>query len=215
MGEHIRRAMMKVTTSSVLLLVLCFKFGQAAFLKERNSDISGCNVELIELVELVNNLQLENYALKTYITKNNITINNDGTEANAASTAKPQVTVEIPKTIPGLENAGQNCWDGCNQQQGKCSWCGPNGYCCKDGESGNGCDGSFGGVNFHACTLNTKMNSLPLTTKFTDSMNVEWQVQLASETGTCNLCVPSNTEMLFWEMKKIVLAWMQLHNSCV
>merc|ERR550534_2564316 len=242
--------MMKVTTSSVLLLVLCFKFGQAAFLKERNSDISGCNVELIELVELVNNLQLENYALKTYITKNNITINNDGTEANAASTAKPQVTVEIPKTIPGLENAGQNCWDGCNQQQGKCSWCGPNGYCCKDGESGNGCDGSFGGVNFHACTLNTKMNgackisfrepgesvfspipsdgilkkhmlvdrgilyhdntktydtfryaktnSLPLTTKFTDSMNVEWQVQLATQSGTCTMCVPSNTEMLFW-----------------
>ena len=33
-------------------------------------------------------------------------------------------------------------------------------------------------------------------------MNVEWQVQLASETGTCNLCVPSNTEMLFWGDEK-------------
>merc|ERR1719367_104490 len=32
---------MKVTPSSVLLLVLCFKFGQAAFLKERNSDNNG------------------------------------------------------------------------------------------------------------------------------------------------------------------------------
>merc|ERR1719270_2039292 len=33
--------MMKVTPSSVLLLVLCFKFGQATFLKERNSDYNG------------------------------------------------------------------------------------------------------------------------------------------------------------------------------
>ena len=29
-------------------------------------------------------------------------------------------------------------------------------------------------------------------------MNVEWQVQLATQSGTCTMCVPSNTEMLFW-----------------
>ena len=29
-------------------------------------------------------------------------------------------------------------------------------------------------------------------------MNVEWQVQIASQTGECNLCVPQNTKMNFW-----------------
>ena len=29
-------------------------------------------------------------------------------------------------------------------------------------------------------------------------MNVEWQVQIASQSGECNLCVPQNTKMNFW-----------------
>ena len=36
------------------------------------------------LIQLINALQLENAALKTYFTKNNININNGDTEANAA-----------------------------------------------------------------------------------------------------------------------------------
>ena len=51
-----------------------------------------------------------------------------------------------------LENVGENCWSGCNKKQGKCRWCGTKGYCCrKDWQTGNGCDGTFGGVNHHEC----------------------------------------------------------------
>ena len=54
----------------------------------------------------------------------------------------------------GLENPGQNCWFHCNFTQGKCSWCGSDGYCCrKNWTCGNGCDGSFGGDGIHACVL--------------------------------------------------------------
>merc|ERR1712025_670562 len=53
----------------------------------------------------------------------------------------------------GLENAGNDCWHGCNKLQGKCSFCGPNGYCCRKGFEGSECDGSYGGHNFHACVL--------------------------------------------------------------
>ena len=54
----------------------------------------------------------------------------------------------------GLENAGEDCWSGCNRIQGKCSWCGAKGYCCrKDWKTGNGCDGTFGGENGHQCFL--------------------------------------------------------------
>ena len=54
----------------------------------------------------------------------------------------------------GLENAGQNCYQRCNGQQGKCGWCGLIGYCCRKGWApGNGCDGSFGGDEKHVCAL--------------------------------------------------------------
>jgi len=47
---------------------------------------------------------------------------------------------------------GQDCWNigGCSK--GSCSWCGPNGYCCriKDPE-GTGCDGKIGGDGHHRC----------------------------------------------------------------
>ena len=53
-----------------------------------------------------------------------------------------------------LENAGRDCWNGCKKQQGKCEWCGFDGYCCrKNFAPGNGCDGSFGGQNRHVCVL--------------------------------------------------------------
>ena len=54
----------------------------------------------------------------------------------------------------GLVNAGQDCLTSCNGTQGKCSWCGSDGYCCRKAwPCGNGCDGSFGGDDFHACVL--------------------------------------------------------------
>ena len=52
-----------------------------------------------------------------------------------------------------IVNPGENCWVHCNFTQGKCSWCGSDGYCCRKDyyPCGNGCDGSFGGDGIHAC----------------------------------------------------------------
>ena len=54
-----------------------------------------------------------------------------------------------------LENAGQNCLNNCNGQQGACDWCGSKGFCCKKGftDTSNGCDGTFGGQGVHECAL--------------------------------------------------------------
>ena len=52
-----------------------------------------------------------------------------------------------------LENAGEDCWGGCNSQQGKCDWCGTDGWCCRKDWIGNGCDGTFGGQSNHQCVL--------------------------------------------------------------
>ena len=59
-------------------------------------------------------------------------------------------------------NAGKECWVGCGGNQGKCPWCGSDGWCCrKNGHNpywlptaqSNGCDGTFGGPNQHECVL--------------------------------------------------------------
>ena len=61
-----------------------------------------------------------------------------------------------------LTNAGKNCWYSCEGKQGKCSYCGSDGWCCrKNGNSpywlptqqSNGCDGTFGGSTQHQCVL--------------------------------------------------------------
>ena len=69
-----------------------------------------------------------------------------------------------------LMNAGKNCFSACGgtmendpmEVQGKCSWCGSDGWCCrKNGDDpywlptaqSNGCDGTFGGPNQHHCVL--------------------------------------------------------------
>merc|ERR1712166_609003 len=52
-----------------------------------------------------------------------------------------------------LKNGGKDCWNGCNKKQGKCTWCGTDGFCCRMGWIGNGCDGSFGGAYGHQCVL--------------------------------------------------------------
>ena len=55
--------------------------------------------------------------------------------------------------VATLENENKDCWRNCNFQQGPCNWCGLNGMCCKQGVIGNGCDGTFGGENAHACAM--------------------------------------------------------------
>merc|ERR1712241_1512313 len=63
-------------------------------------------------------------------------------------------TAATTAAVIGLENDGENCWSACNEIQGKCSWCGAEGYCCrKDWQTGNGCDGTFGGNGHHECHL--------------------------------------------------------------
>ena len=52
-----------------------------------------------------------------------------------------------------MEKGGQDCWGGCNSQQGQCNWCGAGGWCCRMSWTGNGCDGTFGGATNHQCVL--------------------------------------------------------------
>ena len=52
-----------------------------------------------------------------------------------------------------LEHSGEDCWSKCKGQEGKCDWCGTEGWCCKKSSIGNGCDGSFGGESGHRCVL--------------------------------------------------------------
>jgi len=45
------------------------------------------------------------------------------------------------------------------KKQGPCSWCGKEGLCCTKKSSwhdtSNGCDGTFGGLTMHECSLKT------------------------------------------------------------
>ena len=54
-----------------------------------------------------------------------------------------------------IENEGKDCWEDCNEIQGKCSYCGSMGFCCRKNyyEHSNGCDGTFGGDEIHVCVL--------------------------------------------------------------
>ena len=52
------------------------------------------------------------------------------------------------KFFADLQNSGEDCWHHCNSEQGLCDWCGA-----RQGWTGNGCDGSFGGANGHECVL--------------------------------------------------------------
>ena len=60
----------------------------------------------------------------------------------------------------GLENAGQNCWYRCHFKEGKCDWCGPEGYCCRQNWIGRECDGISGGKNSHQCVFLAGTNFL-------------------------------------------------------
>ena len=61
-----------------------------------------------------------------------------------------------------LENDGKDCWSECNQQDGRCNWCGTRGWCCKLNSIGNGCNGLFGGENNHQCKSKPGIGGLHL-----------------------------------------------------
>jgi len=52
---------------------------------------------------------------------------------------------------PAFVNGGKQCWYTCHKKQGKCSWCGTTGYCCRKGWKGNGCTGAMGVNGRHTC----------------------------------------------------------------
>ena len=59
------------------------------------------------------------------------------------------------ENIPdSLHHDGEDCWNDCKYHQGKCDWCGPDGWCCREGWIGNGCTGTIGGSFNHQCVLN-------------------------------------------------------------
>ena len=55
--------------------------------------------------------------------------------------------------IDGVQNENQRCLDSCDGKEGRCGWCGPDGWCCMLGVIGNGCTGNMGlGSQDHVCT---------------------------------------------------------------
>ena len=61
--------------------------------------------------------------------------------------------------LGSLEDAGKDCLHKCHKQ-GKCDWCSADGgWCCRKGEkyTGNGCDGSIGGLDNHLCVYKPSM----------------------------------------------------------
>ena len=52
---------------------------------------------------------------------------------------------------------GKNCWWKCGKKGGKCSWCGRNGYCCRQGWTGTPdprCNRAVSACKgYHCCTL--------------------------------------------------------------
>ena len=63
-----------------------------------------------------------------------------------------KLEMDVSESVCGAP-IGLDCWDDCNKQQGPCEWCGSEGYCCKIGMIGNGCDGTFGGDKVHKCVF--------------------------------------------------------------
>ena len=65
----------------------------------------------------------------------------------------------------GVKNLGESCWNECHKKEGKCEWCGPEGYCCqKNYKSTNKHDvdcngGAFGGKKQHECVPKYKEKS--------------------------------------------------------
>ena len=56
--------------------------------------------------------------------------------------------------IIGFHNSEKDCNHPCggtDELNGQCAWCGDQGYCCRKGYTGNGCDGQMGWDKHHSC----------------------------------------------------------------
>ena len=51
------------------------------------------------------------------------------------------------------EHLGEQCWSQCGEKTGYCpQFCG-SGLCCRQGFTGNGCNGNMGDPEHHVCVL--------------------------------------------------------------
>lgn len=82
-----------------------------------------------------------------------------------------------------IANKGQNCYRPCHEVQGKCDWCGADGWCCRKGWTGNGCDGTFGIENHHTCVLHPFPNQGKIANGGQNCWEGCHEVQ-----GKCNWC---------------------------
>ena len=94
----------------------------------------------------------DGYCCRKYFWKNT----KNGCDGSFGGNNKHTCVLKPPEGTIDFKNAGKSCWKQCNRQQGKCDWCGSDGYCCRKNfwkNTENGCDGSFGGNRKHACVL--------------------------------------------------------------
>ena len=65
--------------------------------------------------------------------------------------------------VPEILHQGDACFDNC-QFEGKCSYCGNDGLCCRKGDQFkfNGCDGISGGKDRHKCVPASKNINLKI-----------------------------------------------------
>merc|ERR1712129_160126 len=91
----------------------------------------------------------------------------------------------------GLENGGQNCWGDCNNQQGKCAWCGTDGWCCRKGWTGNGCDGTYGGDDHHLCVSDHKYCPGSITISFEHDVTYSFDINGYYDSGNNNKVHPA------------------------
>ena len=80
-----------------------------------------------------------------------VAINTEFIDVSMVNAAPESLTNQLLYVTGSIEHSGEDCWAGCNQQQGKCDWCGIDGWCCRQNWIGNGCDGIFGGIMSHRC----------------------------------------------------------------
>jgi len=63
------------------------------------------------------------------------------------------VRIPMPESRE-ITNIGEDCWDQCGFKKGFCpEFCGESGVCCRQGYTGDGCNGNMGNPSKHVCTM--------------------------------------------------------------